>query len=95
MKNKKAKTGFLAFITGIIVIVSLLQNNTIFAAASNTNTVNFTDEFELMEYDEILGEQENVSSININLPSSSWNVTQVELNFTNIKDLFEVPLALR
>jgi hypothetical protein len=61
------------------------------------NFINFTNaqitgesfmipgQFEMIEYTEISKGNENVSSIDIPLPSSTWNVTSLELNFTNIK----------
>ncbi|MFX0043035.1 MAG: hypothetical protein ACFE8L_08995 [Candidatus Hodarchaeota archaeon] len=42
-------------------------------------------QFEMIEYTEISKGNENLTSIDIPLPSSTWNVTSLELNFTNIK----------
>jgi predicted Holliday junction resolvase-like endonuclease len=53
--------------------------------AQNSNeTIKLSQSFMLEEFSENFGTKENVSSIDIDLNSSRWNVTDIELNFTNI-----------
>ncbi|MHA2288119.1 MAG: hypothetical protein ACXABG_04965, partial [Promethearchaeota archaeon] len=45
----------------------------------------FKTNFTLTEYSQFNGTDQNVNSINITLPSSSWRIQDIELNFTDIK----------
>ena len=54
-------------------------------AQNGAETINLPQNFILEEFSENFGGQENVTSVEIDLGSSKWNVTDVELNFTNIK----------
>ena len=45
----------------------------------------FKSDFEMNEYSFFNDSYQNVNSINITLPSSSWSIQDVELNFTDIK----------
>ncbi len=48
------------------------------------NTVTSSSSFSLREFSDDIGTKENVDSINITLPSSTWNITDIEFNFTSI-----------
>ena len=39
----------------------------------------------MLEYSDESGTKQNISSINLNLGASRWNITRLELNFTDIK----------
>ncbi|MFX1273910.1 MAG: hypothetical protein ACFFBP_13245 [Promethearchaeota archaeon] len=55
-------------------------------AASNGGSLSIkTNALPMKESSKCQGKIENTSSIDILLPSSGWNVTNVELNFTNIR----------
>ena len=41
--------------------------------------------FELYKYSEIIDAKENISSLNIEFPEGNWSMTDIEINFTNIK----------
>ena len=45
----------------------------------------FNTSFEMNEYSSFNASHQNVNSFNITLPSSSWSIQDVELNFTDIK----------
>ena len=45
----------------------------------------FNPNFTLQEYSRFVGYIQNKNSINITLPSSSWSIQDIELNFTDIK----------
>ncbi|NVM17965.1 MAG: hypothetical protein HWN80_09630 [Candidatus Lokiarchaeota archaeon] len=48
-------------------------------------SLTFNNTFDLNEYSKFNETDQNVNSINITLPSSSWSIQDVELNFTDIK----------
>ncbi|MHA1344003.1 MAG: hypothetical protein ACTSQG_08450, partial [Promethearchaeota archaeon] len=86
MSGKKSKKIFVTFLFGILFFIIFLQNlNRCVIASESDQQINFTRYFKLTEYADNIGKQANISSININLPSKDWNVTEVELNFSNIK----------
>ncbi|MFX0142262.1 MAG: hypothetical protein ACFFDN_51965, partial [Candidatus Hodarchaeota archaeon] len=50
-------------------------------------------DFQFLEYSRNIGAEFNSNSINITIPSSSWNISSIELNFTNIeieKEIIEI-----
>ena len=73
----------------ILVLFSLLfflSNLITFSTAQiNDDSFLIPRKFEMFEYTDKSVSNENISSINIPLPSSTWNITSLELNFTNIK----------
>ncbi|MFX0188115.1 MAG: hypothetical protein ACFE8A_10300 [Candidatus Hodarchaeota archaeon] len=48
-------------------------------------SLNISSSFQMLESSDDIGIQKNVGSFNINLPSSTWNITDIELNFTSVK----------
>ncbi len=48
-------------------------------------SVTFNTNLEMNEYSKFNETHQNVNSINITLPSSSWSIQDIEFNFTNIK----------
>jgi len=54
-------------------------------AQSNGDSLTIPTNFTMLELGENTGSKENVSSIDIVIPTSSWNLNEVQLNFTNIK----------
>ena len=54
-------------------------------AQSSDKYIIVEKEFQLTECSEHAGENINVDSINITMPSSKWNITTLEANFTDIK----------
>ncbi|MHA1233984.1 MAG: hypothetical protein ACTSQL_02730, partial [Promethearchaeota archaeon] len=80
--------------TKILIVVSLILlvcllglnlrlNNA--SAQSNGDSLTIPTNFTLLELGENTGIKENVSSIDIAIPTSSWNLNEVQVNFTNIK----------
>ncbi len=51
----------------------------------NNETLIYSRKFQLHETTEDIASKNKVDSINITLPSSTWNITDLELNFTSIK----------
>jgi len=54
-------------------------------AQENGESKIFNTNFPMYEFGDMINTQENVTSINLQLPKSSWNVTDININFTNIK----------
>ena len=65
-------------------------NFTIAQNGGGSNSLIKSATIELLEYSKKTGSLENVTSIQIPLASSTWNVTSVDLNFSNIKGEREV-----
>ena len=61
------------------------MNVNLYVRGEITQQVNFTQTFPFIEYADEYDNQTNIDSISINMPGSGWNVTSIELNFTNIK----------
>jgi len=55
------------------------------SAQSNDKYLIVDKEYQLTEFSEHSGENINVDAINITMPSSAWNITSLEANFTDIK----------
>ena len=85
-------------IIGIILISFLfllfLNNFINFSYAQNSdNSYSIPNKFQIFEFTEFSDTLLNKSSIDIDLPSSTWNISSIELNFTNIeleKEIIEV-----
>jgi len=54
-------------------------------AQINGDSLTIPTNFSMLEFGERNGTNENVGSIDIKIPSSSWNLTDIQLNFTDIK----------
>ena len=80
--NKK-KISFLLFLS--LFILAFLQNITIsYGANDNNRSLTIYSTFQMTEFSEIQGNKEYQDSINISL-SSSWNMNNIELNFTDLE----------
>ena len=62
------------------------ENNYLPKTSQNgSESLTVTQTVQLLEIAEDIGAKNNISLINITLPSSSWNVTEIELDFEGIK----------
>jgi len=87
MKTKNLlKRGF-AFLILLSLFIVLFQNLDVVSSNGNEHSLNINLNFEMVENSINQGFYDNVDSIDIELPSSSWNIEDIELNFTNVKDL--------
>ncbi|MFX0037981.1 MAG: hypothetical protein ACFFCY_05520 [Promethearchaeota archaeon] len=68
-----------------ISIINVLALPQFSYAQANGNTLNPHSEFLITEFSEYPNYNESISSIDIPLPSNSWNITEMEMNFTDIK----------
>jgi len=67
------------------VIVSLFQFVGFSHAQNNGEPINISTKFRMTEFTENIDNSTSVSSINIPLPSDGWNITNIELNISDIK----------
>ena len=85
MKSDKIlKRSFCILIVTILFIAFIPHVEGESADISDISLVINTD-FELIEYSLKRGHKENVSSINIQLPSNTWNIDNIELNFDEME----------
>ncbi len=66
-------------------IVSLFQFVGFSHAQSNDEPINIPTKFQMTEISENINITDSISSINIPLPSENWNITNIQLNFSDIK----------
>ncbi|MFX0037982.1 MAG: hypothetical protein ACFFCY_05515 [Promethearchaeota archaeon] len=92
MFEKINRQNRLIIIIFIFIILSLISNNFIPFSRAQANGDHFTvySKFELLEFGETNAEMQNISSIDFSLPSENWNLTDIELNFTNIQSKREI-----
>ncbi len=80
------KRGFI-FVILLSLFTVLFQNLDVVSSNGSEHSLNINLNFEMVENSINQGFHNNVDSIDIELPSSSWNIENIELNFTNIKNL--------
>ncbi|MFX0148500.1 MAG: hypothetical protein ACFE8E_12245, partial [Candidatus Hodarchaeota archaeon] len=79
------KKGLLIII--LIFLALFFSFNTIFKgvkAQGHDLILNLNKNFEIIQYSDIHGLNSAVSSIDIDLPTTEWNITKIELDFTNL-----------
>jgi hypothetical protein len=73
------------FIISTLIFSILFFNFKITFAADNNRSLRIPLNFEVNEFSDNKDTLNNVSTIDIELPSSTWNLKDMEFNFTNIK----------
>jgi hypothetical protein len=78
-----------------IILFSLsflfLAKNIQSVSSSNSDfSLNIDTEFEMIEYSTAQGIYSNTNRIDLELPSATWNIDDIELNFTNVEFGIEV-----
>ena len=68
----------------IMFLILFLKIDFIYANGIGPS-LTFNTSFEMNEYSRFNETEQNINSINITLPSSSWSIQDIELNFTEIK----------
>ncbi|MFX0004900.1 MAG: hypothetical protein ACFE9J_15655, partial [Candidatus Hermodarchaeota archaeon] len=81
-KNKIMGTTALFLSIFYLILFCNVKNS---IAAPNNNSLTIPLNYSILEFSDKKGTLDNVSSIGIDLPSSTWQITQIELNFTNIE----------
>lgn len=84
---KKRKSVLIFSLVLLVFVLGLFQNPKISLGQPQYNDETLTTpmNFSMIEFSDQIGSNDSISSLNITLPSSSWNVTDIELNFTDIK----------
>jgi hypothetical protein len=54
-------------------------------SSSSEDSLDINTEFEFLEFSKANGSFTSQSEIDVDLPSSSWNIDEIELNFTNVE----------
>lgn len=85
MKKTKRLNCFSFIAITLIVFFSSFSNIDSITADGIGPIQRFNPNFTLQEYSKFDNYIQNENSINITLPSSSWTIQDIELNFTNIK----------
>ncbi|MHA1987800.1 MAG: hypothetical protein ACW98D_14285 [Promethearchaeota archaeon] len=68
-----------------IFIISIFQNINLVHAQGNGESLTIASRFLVTEFSQNSDINENITSISIPLPSETWNVTNIQLNFSDIK----------
>ena len=82
LKIKKYKLFIFGFIS--ILVLSFIINFQSSTAQSNDVILNKSTHLNMIEFADNINTKESNSSITIPIPSSTWNITQVNLNFSDI-----------
>ncbi|MFX1361011.1 MAG: hypothetical protein ACFE8T_11780, partial [Promethearchaeota archaeon] len=67
-----------------VLFFSLIYQSRFIKAQGNGLSLDIPNKFELNEYSNINGSNYIGSVVNISLPSTEWNITKIELDFTNL-----------
>ena len=81
-KSRNFIIGF-TFIT--LLLLSLIYGANFVNAQNNDETLEINSNFQMLEFADNVNTSNGVSSIDIPLPSASWNITNIEMNFTDIR----------
>ena len=87
--NLKRKV-IISIIFTSIIFFGILQNLILLVSANGNDSLTLTASIELNEFSNKKGSLEEVTSLNIPLATSSWNITNINLNFSDIKGGREV-----
>ncbi|MDX1798889.1 MAG: hypothetical protein R3255_09605, partial [Candidatus Lokiarchaeia archaeon] len=85
MKTKSSKKRIYVVIFSIFLSLQLISFIIPIRAQEQPPVVQIPLPFTLTEYANNLGQNNNDSSINIAIPSSTWNLSSININFTSIK----------
>jgi hypothetical protein len=85
MRTHKRYCFFISFLVISILFMSFSRQIILTHAQGNLVIPPQSAKYNMIESAEIIGSNESINSISIPIPSKSWNITNVELNFSNIK----------
>ena len=84
MRKKNSQKLVIGVLFLSVFFLGFFQNLNISYAQENEETVNLSNNFILNELSEHNSTGESVDSFDISLPSSEWNVTNIDVEFTDI-----------
>ncbi|MDX1797901.1 MAG: hypothetical protein R3255_04570, partial [Candidatus Lokiarchaeia archaeon] len=82
--QKNKIIGIITLVLAIFYLILFSNINYSFANPNN-NSLRIPLNYSISEFSDKKGSIDNISSIDIELPSSTWQLTQIELNFSNIE----------
>jgi hypothetical protein len=85
IKKITRKNQFIIFIF-ILLNFFLISNSLLSFSRAQTNGESFSinHDFSIIEYCQIEGAKENVSSIHIELPEPNWTISNIQINFSDV-----------
>ncbi|MFX1320603.1 MAG: hypothetical protein ACFFAQ_03055 [Promethearchaeota archaeon] len=81
----KSRSYIIGFTIITLFLVSLIYITNFVNAQNNDESLEINSNVPMIEYSDNINISIDISSINIPLPSATWNITNMELNFTDIK----------
>ena len=88
-KRKFTKLNLLVSLFLIFFLISLFNFDSV-KAQNNDISLTVHSKFDLLEFANSVGTKPSNDSISLALPSDNWNVTSIELNFTDVKQEREI-----
>ena len=85
MRKHQKTLSLVNFLFLSIFIMSIFQNINLVHAQGNGESLIAPSSFLITEFLQDNDTRESISSISIPLPSETWNITNVQLNFSDIK----------
>ncbi len=84
-KAYKSRNFIIGFTFITLLLLSLIYSANFAKAQNNDETLEINSNLQMIEYSDNINISTDVSSIDIPLPSTTWNITNMEFNFTDIK----------
>jgi len=84
-KAYKSRNFIIGFTFITFLLLSLIYSANFAKAQNNDETLEINSNFQILEFADNINTSNSISSIDIPLPSTSWNITNIEMNFTGIK----------
>jgi len=81
----KFRREIVALFIFIFLAISLLQFLSFSHAQTNGEPISFSSNLGFNEYSHIEGTKANTSAVDIQLPDANWTITNVQINFSDIK----------
>lgn len=81
----KSRTVLIGYTVITLLLLSLIYGANFANAQNNDETLEFHSNFQMYEIADNVNTSNSISSIDIPLPSASWNITNIEMNFTDIR----------
>ena len=84
---KKSIKGYKLILSIFCLLIIFLISNSYISfshAQSNSEPIPISTKFEFLEYSEIEGTKENITSIDIQLPELNWTITNIQINLSDI-----------
>jgi hypothetical protein len=82
IKKNNIVISFLVFSFFFLILFHYIN---ISRAMGSSNSLLIPLNYQIFEFSDKKGEINNISSIDIDLPSSTWTITDIEMNFTNLE----------